>query len=58
MCPMPKSHLPNLEESRRQLIDLVRSGCTPESLAQEFVAPPQSIRNWLAQAVRGKFWLP
>ena len=49
---MPKSHPPYPEEFRRQLIDLVRSGRTPESLAQEFEPTAQSIRNWVAQADR------
>jgi transposase len=49
---MPKSHPPYPEEFRRQLVDLVRSGRTPESLAQEFEPTAQSIRNWVAQADR------
>jgi len=49
---MPKSHPPYPEEFRRQLVELVRSGRTPESLAQEFEPTAQSIRNWVAQADR------
>ena len=45
---MPKSHPPYPQEFRRQLIDLVRSGRTPESMAQEFKRklghPPNSQR--------------
>lgn len=49
---MPKSHPPYPEEFRQQLVELVRSGRTPESLAQEFEPTAQSIRNWVAQADR------
>ena len=37
-------------EFRRQIIELVRSGRTPEQLAREFEPSAQSIRNWVAQA--------
>ena len=33
-------------EFRQQLIALVRSGRTPESLATEFEPSAQTIRNW------------
>jgi transposase len=49
---MPKSHPPYPAEFRRQIVDLVRAGRTPESLAQEFEPTAQSIRNWVAQADR------
>ncbi len=39
-------------EFRRQIIELVRSGRTPEELAKEFEPSAQSIRNWVAQADR------
>ena len=39
-------------EFRRQIIELVRAGRTPEDLAQEFEPSAQSIRNWVAQADR------
>ena len=37
-------------EFRRQLIELARSGRTPEDLAREFEPSAQTIRNWVAQA--------
>ena len=37
-------------EFRRQLIELARSGRTPEDLAREFDPSAQTIRNWVAQA--------
>src|SRR4029077_13903539 len=36
-------------EFRRQMVDLVRAGRSPEELAREFEPTAQSIRNWLAQ---------
>ena len=39
-------------ELRRQLIELVRAGRTPEELAREFEPSAQAIRNWVAQADR------
>src|SRR5690348_2018775 len=39
-------------EFRRQMVDLVRAGCSPEELAREFEPTAQSIRNWLAQSER------
>jgi len=39
-------------EFRRQVIELARSGRTPEELAKEFEPSAQSIRNWVAQADR------
>lgn len=38
------------EEFRRQMIDLVRSGRTPEELSREFDPSAQAIRNWVAAA--------
>jgi len=40
------------EEYRRRLIELVRSGRTPEELARKFDPSAQTIRNWAAQADR------
>ena len=37
---------------RRQLVELVRSGRTPEELSREFEPSAQAIRNWVAQADR------
>ena len=39
-------------EFRRQIIELVRAGRTPEELAREFEPTAQSIRNWVAQFAR------
>ena len=39
-------------EFRRQMIDLVRAGRSPEELALEFEPAAQSIRNWLVQSER------
>ena len=39
-------------EFRRQMVDLVRAGRTPEELAAEFEPTAQSIRNWVVQADR------
>ena len=49
---MPKSHAPYPPELRRRLVELVRSGRNPESLAEEFEPSAQAIRNWVAQAAR------
>ena len=37
---------------REQMVDLVRSGRSPEDLAREFEPSAQSIRNWVDQADR------
>jgi transposase len=49
---MPKSRRPYPAEFREQLVALVRSGRSPESLAAEFEPSAQAIRNWVAQADR------
>jgi len=36
------------------MVDLVRAGRTPVSLAQEFEPTAQSIRNWVAHADRDR----
>jgi len=36
-------------EFRRQVVDLVRAGRTPEELAREFEPSVQTIRNWVRQ---------
>jgi len=35
---------------REQMIDLVKSGRSPEELAKEFEPSAQTIRNWVKQA--------
>ena len=46
--PRPKPSYP--PEFRRELVELVRSGRSPESLAKEFEPSAQSIRTWVKQA--------
>ena len=47
---MPRSRPPYAPEFRRQMIELVRAGRTPEELAKEFEPTAQAIRNWVKQA--------
>jgi transposase len=50
---MPKKAAPPPpypDEFRRRLIDLVRTGESPEALAKRFEPSAQTIRNWLRQA--------
>jgi len=50
---MPQRHRkPYPPEFREQLVALVRTGRSPEELAQEFEPSAQSIRSWVAQADR------
>jgi len=49
---MPKSHRPYPAEFRRRVVELVRGGRSPESLAQQFEPTAQAIRNWVRQAER------
>ena len=49
---MARKKPPYTPEFRRQMIELVRSGRSPESLAKEFEPTAQAIRNWVAQADR------
>ncbi len=46
---MPRSHAPYPEEFRRRMVELVRSGRTPEELSREFEPSSQAIRNWVCQ---------
>lgn len=39
-------------EFRRQMVDLVRAGRSPEELSREFEPTAQSIRNWVTQSAR------
>jgi transposase len=47
---MPKPKPPYPPAFRQRMLDLVRSGRTPESLSREFKVAAQSIRNWARQA--------
>jgi transposase len=49
---MARKRAPYTPEFRRQMIELVRSGRSPESLAKEFEPTAQAIRNWVVQAER------
>ncbi len=49
---MPGSRAPYPREFREQIIELVRSGRTAESLSREFEPTAQTIRNWVVQADR------
>ena len=49
---MPRSRPRYPAEYRQQMVDLVRSGRSPDQLAHEFEPSAQSIRNWVAQADR------
>ena len=49
---MPKSRPPYPPTFRRQMVELVRTGRTPEELAREFEPTAQALRHWVAQAAR------
>ena len=49
---MPQGHAAYPAEYRRRLVELVRSGRTPEELSRQFEPSAQAIRNWAAQADR------
>ena len=48
--PMPTSRIPYPPEFRQQMIELVRSGRSPGSLAKEFEPAAQTIHTWVKQA--------
>ena len=49
---MPRSRPPYAPEFRRQMVELVRTGRSPEELSREFEPSAQAIRNWVVQAER------
>ena len=49
---MAKTRLPYAPEFRRQMVELLNAGRSPEELAREFEPTAQSIKNWVAQAAR------
>jgi len=49
---MSKSHRTYPLEYRQQIIELVRAGRSPASVAREFEPTAQCIRNWVRQAAR------
>ena len=51
---MSKSRRAYAPEFRRQLVELVDAGRTPEELAREFEPTAQSIRNWVGERNAGR----
>ena len=49
---MSKSRRPYPLEYRQRIVELVRAGRSPESIAREFEPTAQCIRNWVRQADR------
>ncbi len=49
---MGKTRSPYPAEFRARMVELVRSGRTPEELSREFEPTAQSISNWVGQADR------
>ena len=49
---MPRTRPPYPPEFRRQMVELVRAGRSPEQLAAEFEPSAQAIRNWVSQRER------
>ena len=49
---MPRTRPPYPPALRRQMVELVRAGRSPEELAREFEPSAQAIRNWVVQADR------
>jgi transposase len=49
---MPKTRPPYPPQLRARLIELARTGRTPEELGRQFEPAAQTIRNWLRQADR------
>ncbi len=47
---MARGHRAYPSEFRRQMVELVRAGRTPEELAREFEPSAQAIRNWVQQS--------
>jgi transposase len=47
---MKKQRAPYSPEFRRRMVELVRSGRSPEALSEEFEPSAMTIRNWVAKA--------
>jgi len=47
---MPRTNPPYPPEFKRELVELVRSGRSADSLSREFEPSAQTIRNWVKQA--------
>ena len=50
MAKATKKRTPYSPEFRRRMVELVRSGKSPEELAEEFEHSSVTIRNWVAKA--------
>ena len=46
---MPKNRPPYPPEFRRQMLEFVRAGRSPDDLAKEYEPTAQTIRNWMSQ---------
>lgn len=46
---MAKTRRPYAADFRRQMVELVRAGRTPEELSREFEPTAQTIHNWVKQ---------
>ena len=44
---MPRTRPPYAPEFRRQIVEMVRAGRTPEELSREFEPTAQTIHNWV-----------
>ncbi len=49
---MPRTRAPYPSEFRQQMVELVRTGRSPEELARRYEPSAQAIRNWVAQSDR------
>ena len=49
---MPRTRPPYAPEFRRQMVEMVRAGRTPEELSREFEPTAQTIHNWVRQVDR------
>ena len=49
---MPRSKPKYAPEIKQRILDLVKAGRSPATLAREFEPTEQTIRNWMAQADR------
>ncbi len=47
---MPRTRAPYPAEFRQQMVELVKTGRTPEELSREFEPTAQTIHNWVKQS--------
>ena len=47
---MPRARPPYSVEFRQQMVELVKTGRTPEELSREFEPTAQTIHNWVKQS--------